>query len=175
MLTASMIILAVSFAADPAQETSFPLQKAAAEHPMHASIRSLVGRWETADDDNDGAPDFICEYRTTAGGSVVVETLFPGHEHEMVTLYHLDGDAIGVTHYCMMGNQPYMKSVADSTPRRISFECAGGVNIDRAHGDYMGSLVLEIGADGKTLTHRWGHFAEGELAGEMVFEFKRVK
>ncbi len=174
MLAASIVLALSALAGQPDAPPSFPLQKAAADNPMHGAIRSLVGRWETADNDGDGAPDVVCEYRTTAGGSAVVETLFPGRPEEMVTIYHLDGASIGVTHYCMMGNQPYLKSVDGSTAQRIAFECAGGPNVDRDGGDYMGSLVLEIGADGKSLTQRWGHFAKGAMAGEMAFELHRA-
>lgn len=173
MLAASLVLFSLSLAAEP-ETHGFVLQKAAAENPMHKAVRSLVGRWETEDADGDGAPDIICEYRTTAGGSAVVETLFPGQPQEMVTVYHLDGDAIGVTHYCMMGNQPYLKSIAGSTPARISFECAGGANVDLAAGDFMGSLVLEIGADGDTLIQRWGHFEKGAQTGVVTFTYHRA-
>ncbi|MGD9691714.1 MAG: hypothetical protein AB7G17_02615 [Phycisphaerales bacterium] len=175
MLVASIVLAASSLAGQPDARPDFPLQKAAAENPMHTAIRSLVGRWESDDNDGDGKPEVVCEYRTTAGGSAVVETLFPGQPEEMVTIYHLDGDSIGVTHYCMMGNQPYLKSIDGSTAKRISFECAGGPNVDRSGGDYMGSLVLEIGDDGKSLTQHWGHFTKGAKAGEMAFELHRTK
>src|SRR5262249_22552816 len=40
-------------------------------------------------------------YKVTAGGSAVVETLFPGTDHEMITVIHRDGDDLLLTHYCM--------------------------------------------------------------------------
>lgn len=174
MLAASLVLASALLAGDPEPAPSFPLQQAAAENDLHKAVRSLVGRWETDDQDGDGSPDVVCEYRTTAGGSAVVETLFPGRPEEMVTIYHLDGESIGVTHYCMMGNQPYLKSTGESTSAHIVFECAGGANIDRSADDYMGSLVLEIGADGESLIQRWGHFKSGVQAGVMTFTYHRV-
>jgi hypothetical protein len=31
--------------------------------------------------------------------------LDPGGEHEMITMIHADGDALVLTHYCMLSNQ----------------------------------------------------------------------
>jgi hypothetical protein len=40
------------------------------------------------------------EYRVTGAGSAVVETLFPGTPHEMVTVYHARKGVLCMTHYC---------------------------------------------------------------------------
>ena len=47
-------------------------------------------------------------FRVTAGGSAVEETVFPGTEQEMVTLYFVRDGRLQLTHYCMAGNQPHM-------------------------------------------------------------------
>ncbi|MCK7511304.1 MAG: hypothetical protein MZV70_49445 [Desulfobacterales bacterium] len=66
--------------------------------------------------DKDNGPAVSVTYRITANGSVVLETLFPGTDHEMLTLYHLDNDRLGLTHYCAMGNQPRMELDPSSPP-----------------------------------------------------------
>ena len=48
-------------------------------------------------------------YKLTGAGSALVETQFPGTGHEMVSVYHLDGDDLRMTHYCAAGNQPRVK------------------------------------------------------------------
>ncbi|MEA2463799.1 MAG: hypothetical protein QOJ98_1546, partial [Acidobacteriota bacterium] len=48
-------------------------------------------------------------YRVTANGTAVIETMFAGDPHEMVTVYSLDNDSVAATHYCSGGNQPRMK------------------------------------------------------------------
>ena len=60
---------------------------------------------------NSGQPtdQVVSTYRVTAAGSAVMEVLFPGTDHEMVTVYHQDGDDLILTHYCAAGNQPRMK------------------------------------------------------------------
>ena len=45
-------------------------------------------------------------YGVTAAGTAVMEALFPETDHEMLTVYHLEGNDLVLTHYCAMGNQP---------------------------------------------------------------------
>ena len=41
-------------------------------------------------------------YETSSNGSIVVETLFPGTPHEMVSVYYDENGKFGMTHYCAM-------------------------------------------------------------------------
>ncbi|MCZ6835024.1 MAG: hypothetical protein O7G85_04550 [Planctomycetota bacterium] len=87
-------------------------------------LKALSGSWVQVDDDGNATDQVVLTYRVTAGGSAVLETVFPGAEMEMVTLYHLDGDDLVLTHYCMLGNQPHMKSES-ITKDTIVFVCTG--------------------------------------------------
>ena len=58
--------------------------------------------------------------KVTAGGSAVHETLFPGSAHEMVSVYHLDGADLVMTHFCALGNQPRMKADPKSPANQIN-------------------------------------------------------
>ena len=40
-----------------------------------------------------------------AGGTAVLQTIFPGAPEEMLTVHYTDGDQLVATHYCMLGNQ----------------------------------------------------------------------
>lgn len=95
-------------------------------------LKSLAGDW--VGPGPDGKETTILRYRLSAGRSVVEETEFPGSEHEMLTLFHLDGDHLVLTHYCHLGNQPHMQATPASTPALISFECTGGGNF-KSHDD----------------------------------------
>ena len=81
--------------------------------------------------------EVVSIYRETAGGSAIIETLFPGTDHEMITLYHQDGRDLVLTHYCVMGNQPRMKAAADSTRVKIAFKCTGGSNMKSENDHHM--------------------------------------
>src|SRR5262245_41040851 len=61
-------------------------------------LKKLAGTWESADADKDGKPDVTATYKVTSGESALVETLFPGTDEEMVTIYHMDGQDLLVTH-----------------------------------------------------------------------------
>src|SRR5258708_405565 len=69
-------------------------------------LSRLEGTWESDKPGEDGKPQVVI-FHTTSGKSVVMETMFPGSGHEMLNTYHLDGDALVMTHYCAMGNQPH--------------------------------------------------------------------
>jgi hypothetical protein len=77
-----------------------------------ARFKSLAGTWQSSDSDGDGKPDQTVRYKVIAGGSAVVEELFPGTPYEMITTYHLDGPRLMATHYCGAGNQPRLVGVA---------------------------------------------------------------
>ena len=111
-------------------------------------FKALAGEWVAAEDgDMSKKGDLVARYAVTAAGSAVVETVFPGTEHEMVTVYHADGKDLVLTHYCMDGNQPRMRAKA---PRgsRYDFTFDGGANIDPSRDRHMNSASVElVGAD----------------------------
>src|SRR5436190_790475 len=80
--------------------------KPAAKSPALEKIKALAGDWVLAEKPND--PPY-CTYRVVSGGTAVMEDLMPDGEN-MITMYHLDGDALVMTHYCGLGNQPKMKA-----------------------------------------------------------------
>ncbi len=82
-----------------------------------AMLKGLAGEWQGKAMDKEKGPEVSVTYRVTANGSVVLETLFPGSAHEMLTLYHLDNGKLVLTHYCAMGNQPRMELDPGSSAR----------------------------------------------------------
>src|SRR5579863_7305270 len=73
-------------------------------------MKQLVGTWKgTKIGGAKDEPDTVeVDYKLTAGGSTLQETLVPGTPHEMVTMYHDENGKLTMTHYCMMGNTPHM-------------------------------------------------------------------
>lgn len=55
-------------------------------------FKKLNGEWIGKASHGDVQFDSKVQYRVTSAGSAVVETLFGGTEHEMVTVYHQNGD-----------------------------------------------------------------------------------
>src|SRR6185369_11800489 len=56
--------------------------------PAFERMKQLVGTWEGTSDMGKEGEKVRVEYRLTAGGSALVETLFPGSGEEMVSVYH---------------------------------------------------------------------------------------
>ena len=82
-----------------------------------ARLKSMEGIWEGRSEgfgeeaEAAAATAVKHEIRVSAAGSVVIETMNPATDHEMINMYHLDGDDLVLTHYCAGGNQPHMKLV----------------------------------------------------------------
>jgi hypothetical protein len=108
----SMFLVAL-FGAN-AQALDHDHEKKPAENAAFEKLKSLAGKRSPAMFTADGEKTNV-DYRVTAGGTAVIETMFAGEPHEMVTVYTLDGDSINATHYCSGGNQPYMRLNKEKT------------------------------------------------------------
>ena len=132
--------LAAPLRGGPANDT--PAKEGVEAKAAFAKLKSLVGSWKskTSDEHKEeskkehegGNPDDVSvTFKLTGAGSALVETQFPGMPHEMVSVYHLDGDELRMTHYCAAGNQPRVKlDRAKSTPDELIFVFDGGTNLD---------------------------------------------
>src|SRR5688500_9647707 len=86
--------------------------------PALERFKALAGEWVSLEDgEMVKKGDLVARYAVTAAGTAVVETVFPGSGHEMVTVYTADGPDLVLTHYCMEGNQPRMRAHKPSGSR----------------------------------------------------------
>jgi hypothetical protein len=138
-------------------------------------MKQLVGTWRgSKEGDAPGEPEKVeVDYKLTAGGSTLQETLMPGSPHEMVTMYHDEGGKLAMTHYCMMGNTPHMVA-AQSSPKQIQFKFVPGAGIDATKDAHMDGLTLEF-ADNDHLVQRWSCHMPGKPDHAAVFNLTRVK
>jgi hypothetical protein len=128
--------------------------------PALERFKALAGEWVAAEDNEMAKKgDLVARYAVTAGGSAVVETVFPGSPHEMMTVYHADGSDLVLTHYCLNGNQPRMRA-RKAEGSRFAFEFDGGGGIDPRRDRHMHSARFElVGAD--EIRNEWTERAEG--------------
>ena len=111
-------------------------------------LKALEGTWQGAVMTPDGETTLV-DYRLTAAGSALVETVFEGTPHEMVTVYHLDGGSLVLTHYCAAGNQPRMRlDPRTSTKDELHFVFEGGANVDPGKDVHMHELTIRLHPDG---------------------------
>jgi hypothetical protein len=138
-------------------------------------FKQLVGEWVGKEVKGPHAGmDISVSYKVTSGGSAVVETIFPGSEHEMVTVIHPDGDSLLLTHYCMLGNQPQMRAPAKITDGKIAFKFVKATNLHSDKDPHMHDATYTF-IDKDSLKTEWTLYGDGKPAGQAEFELKRKK
>lgn len=135
-------------------------------------MKGLAGEWLRVGEDGKPTDVVGAIYRVTSGGSAVIETILPGTDHEMITMYYLDGDDLVLTHYCVLANQPRMKADPKSEKGTISFGFAGGSNIDATKDTHMHDAVFTF-VDKDHLKTAWTLWAGGKATDTYGFSFAR--
>ena len=135
-------------------------------------MKQLVGVWEgTSNMGKEGQPIKV-EYRLTAGGSAIVETLFPGTSEEMISVYYDDKGKLSMTHYCMLRNQPHMKLLRAGADK-LDFMFAGGGGINPQKDAHMHALTISF-ADRDHVVQNWTLFENGKEKGVTRLNLSRV-
>jgi hypothetical protein len=122
-----------------------------------ARLKTLVGVWEA--DMPDGKARLT--YELTGGGTALVE-----HESEdkmpgMMTVYHLDGDRLILTHYCMTGNQPRMQARGiNPETGEIQFQFLDVTNLSSPGAGHMHNARVRL-IDDKHLDSEWQLYENG--------------
>jgi hypothetical protein len=140
-----------------------------------ARIKTLAGTWKSQTSDEQKAEhatdkvedhkrDSSVIYKLTGADTALMETQFPGSNHEMVSVYHLDGDDLRMTHYCAAGNQPRVKlDRANSKPDELIFVFDGGTNLDPQKDMHIHGVKITFHDDGK-VTSAWEGYMGGKKA-----------
>lgn len=163
--------LLVNAGASPADDNPAPPIEAKA---AFEAMKALAGTWNIEEAPQVG-PSTTIVYKVVGNGSAVVEDMFPGSDHAMVSVYHLDGDELVMTHYCAAGNQPHLKlDRSGSTDKTFRFDYAGGTNLDPVKDAHMHEGQLIWLEDGRVKSS-WTGYAEGKPSGTHEFTLKRAE
>lgn len=131
-------------------------------------LAGLEGKW--VGKGSEGQPIEV-SFRMTAGGSALMSEIHgQGHEN-MITMFHMDGDRLIMTHYCGAGNQPRMK-VASADAKSISFEFFDGTNIGPGAGHMQHVTFAQ--ADVNHHTEEWTFIDHGKALKEF-FTLERAR
>lgn len=121
-------------------------------------LKSLAGTWRSVP----GSPmQGTMRYTVIGGGSTVQEDIFPGTDHAMVTMYHLDGDRLVMTHYCAAGNQPSCRAAAANDLSEIRWEFVSLSNGDAKKDMHMHEGVTRFVEDGR-IRSEWQSWQDGK-------------
>lgn len=142
---------------------------------VFAHFKGLAGTWKgDGEMGGNGQKNPVqVAYRLTAGGSAVEETLFCGSPHEMVTLYHLDGPRMLLTHYCAAGNQPTMVLVPGDDPAKPQFEFLRATNLADPKEGHMHRASFDF-TEANRLRSRWTFFNDGKPGEDAVIDVRKA-
>src|SRR5687767_12038765 len=118
-------------------------------------IKHLAGDWH-------GKSTNGWEERTTfkviAGGSAVIYTSFDAHPGQtMLTVFHMDGEHLMLTHYCVARNQPRLRATEFSEDgSAVTFTFLDATNLAGRDKGHMDKAVYRFtGPDAFTTQWTW--------------------
>jgi hypothetical protein len=150
-------------------------EKAAATNAQRfAALKQLAGEWVEKGEDAQPTDKVVSSIRVTSAGTAVEETIFPGSDHEMVTLYHLDGDDLILTHYCSLGNQPRLKAEPGTEPKQIVFTFVGATNLKSENDMHIHQATFTL--DGANhFQAEWSANKDGKQCHKVALDLVRKK
>jgi hypothetical protein len=148
ILISSLVLVLAAFAAESTTTGKAASSPAVVVYDAGSAfqyLKTLAGDWERQSGDHEhGSSSRSVTFRVSGAGSTVVETLYPGEKNEMVSIYHMDGKDLLLTHYCALQNAPVMKFAKSDRPGEIKFEFLGGTNFDPKVDAHVHEGVLRI-------------------------------
>jgi hypothetical protein len=138
-------------------------------------LKQLAGAWLATAGDGKGA---ATSFEIIGGGSTIVEKyrdprMGPGNE--MVTMYHLDGARLLLTHYCMAKNQPRMQlTFFDPATGELRFEFLDATNLASPGAGHMHSARYTL-ENPDRFTTVWDFVKDGKVAYSETQHFTRSR
>jgi len=136
-----------------------------------ARLKALAGQWEA--EGREGHERL--SYELIANGTALVERETAANRPEMLTVYHLDGNRLVLTHYCMAGNQPRMELRGfDPQTGALTFDFVGATNLAAPTSGHMHSVALRL-ADANHIVTEWKFVENGETRMTETANYTRVR
>ena len=135
-------------------------------------FKALAGEWEGQ---RSGGGSVKVSYQVLSGDSAVVEILTElAEEVTMVTVYHMDGNDLRMTHYCSAQNQPRMKASSVSRNARVvSFEFVDATNLAQPTDGHMHNFEITF-KDRNHIAQKWTWLENGRTT-DNHFTLTRVR
>lgn len=156
----------------PSRRQDFPHGQRHRRPAICLRSKKLVGDWVEIGKDGKPTEKVFTSFRVTAAGTTLVETVFPGGDDEMITMYHLDGDDLILTHYCTFGNQPRMRAEPGSDVNRIAFKFESATNLKSGNSPHMDHATVTL-VDADHFTTEWVGLENGKICHQMTVDLVR--
>jgi hypothetical protein len=138
-------------------------------HAAFEKLKSLEGTW--AGKGSEGQ-SLTVTFRTTSAGSTIMSEI-QGPE-DMISMFHLDGDRLMLTHYCATGNQPRMIGTMSADGRTLTFNFLDATNVLSSQPGHMQGVVLTM-LDPNHHTEEWSFLAKDGSTHHETFDVQRQK
>jgi len=136
------------------------------------ALKSLAGDW--VGKDPSGNPMQV-SYRVTSGGSAMMGELrksIDGESEDMISMIHMDGGRLLLTHYCQTGNQPRMSAATSPDGKTITFTMFDATGLPDPNALHMNRVVFTL-IDATHHFEDWRMSDPGkEMIGHLAFEKK---
>jgi hypothetical protein len=133
-------------------------------------LKTLVGEWEG--DTRMGRAHL--SYELIAGGTTLVEKETGESMPAMMTVYHLDGDRLILTHYCMAGNQPRMQARSyDAESGVVEFQFLDATNLPAGAGHMHNARFRFV--NNSHFATEWAFYENGAQKFTEKAEYTRVR
>ncbi len=130
-------------------------------------MKSLAGEWQGKSPDG---KNVTVSYELVSNGSALMERMAGENEPNMITMYHLDGANLMMTHYCSAMNQPRMRAEAGEA-NAIHFTFIDATNLAKSTDGHMHKLTITF-KDENHINHAWT-FSQNDQEQTMMFDLER--
>jgi hypothetical protein len=129
-------------------------------------MKSLSGNWEGKSSIGGSVQ---VSYRLTSGGVIISEmrSEVQGKSEDMISMIHMDGDRVLLTHYCSAGNQPRMQASMSPDGRTITFAFVDATNLASPADGHMDHVIFTF-IDANHHTEEWHYLDHGKEMSERI-------
>jgi len=138
-------------------------------HAAFERLKSLQGSWTGKASESQSLQ---VSFRLTSNGSALMSEI--AAPENMISMFHLDGDRLMMTHYCGAGNQPRMVGSMSPDGKTISFNFLDATNVLSTQPGHMERLVVTL-IDPNHHTEEWSFVdRDGKTHQHEMFDLHRA-
>ena len=106
-------------------------------------LKSLAGSWE-GNMDGKSLQGQVTMRVTSMGNTLLHEMKSSERPDDPISMFHLDGDRLLMTHYCDAGNQPRMVGTVSPDGKTITFDFLTATNLLSSQEGHMQHVVFTL-------------------------------
>ena len=139
-------------------------QAATPAEEAFAKLKTMAGTWKSSTN----AGENTISYTVRADGSALEEVVMG-----MVTMFHLDGNSLLLTHYCTLGNQPRLRATVFPSPvSSLEFVFQDITNLKPGVGHISGAKFEFV--DENHVNETWQYTKPDGTTGTEFFKHERI-